>query len=144
MNLTGIARDATNVLLSWRAPLCPNGPIIGYYVYYRRTNYTQQKPIDSARYSALMIFSRNTSISTVIGGLSVAETYAFHVRAVFYNSSVSGLVDKEILVTLSSQIILEEADLQLVVSKIKTGSRGLTIGLPSLQALESVGITNIV
>ena len=87
--------------------------------------------------------SRNNTVFTIIEGFIPAETYAFHVRALSSNNSEPGLVSEEILITLSSQVVLEEEDLQAVVSRIKGGSRDLTIGLPSLLALESVGITNV-
>ena len=143
-NLTGIARDATHVLLSWKSPPCPNGPIIGYNVYYRRINHTQLVPIDSTGYSVFVKLSRNSVVSTIIEGFTPAESYAFHVRALSSNNSEPGLVSGEILITMSSQVVLEEEDLQAIVSRIKGGSRDLTIGLPSLLALESVGITNVV
>ena len=100
--------------------------------------------MDSAGYSVFMKFSRDISVAVIIEGFSISETYAFHVRAISSNGSEPGLVDTEILITLASQMTLEEADLQMVTSRIKTGSRQLRFGLPSVEALESVGIINIV
>jgi len=38
VGLEGTTRDSTSIVLSWDAPLCPNGVITGYYIYYRISN----------------------------------------------------------------------------------------------------------
>ena len=142
VNLTGTTRDSTSVVLSWTAPPCPNGRITGYIVYYRTTNYSQSSPISSSGYSSSIKISSDLSISEVIDNLISSETYAFHVRA-FFNESEPGLVSQELLLELNSQVTLDEADIQAVLNQISTSSRELTIGLPSLEALASAGITNV-
>ena len=142
INLIGTTRNATSVVLSWDAPPCPNGLIVGYHVYYRLANYTQSVPIDSSQYASSTILSRDLSISKIIFDLTPGQNYSFHVRA-FYNESEPGLVDLEIVLKLNSLIVLDEADIQAIQDRINPGSRDLLIGLPSLQALESIGITNV-
>ena len=112
----GTTRSATSVVLSWDAPPCPNGPIAGYYVYYRQANITQPIPIDSSQYTSFKKLSTDLSISTIIYNLTPGKNYSFHVRA-FNNESEPGLVDQEILV-------LNEADAQAGYSR-----PGLAVGL---------------
>ena len=138
----GTTRNATSVVLSWDAPPCPNGPIAGYYVYYRQANITQPIPIDSSQYTSSKKLSTDLSISTIIYNLTPGKSYSFHVRA-FNNESEPGLVDQEILVKLDSLIILNEADAQAVQDQINKGSRELLLGLPSIQALSSIGVNNV-
>lgn len=144
LNLTGIVRNSTSVVIQWRAPLCPNGQINSYRVYYRKTNATQSLPIHSnSEYSSIVINSSNLVISTIVDGLASLETYAFHVRALSIENE-PGLVDAEILITLSSlQISLVGGDLEDVVNRVSVGATELTIGLPSTELLATIGITNI-
>ena len=143
-NLVGVSRDAASVIISWDAPPCPNGPIRGYHVYYRRANYTQSKPIISSGYNSVLIRSRNASLALVIDGLTLGQCYSFHVRG-FNNEFSPGRVDRELLVKIKSQVALVNSDLQSVLSRVSASSHQLVIGLPSSAALMSfIGITNFV
>ena len=131
-------------MLSWSVPLCPNGPITGYYVFYRRAESTQSIPISSSRYSSSLIRSNELPVFISINGFTLGQTYSFHVRA-FSNEMDPGLANKEILLTLSSQVSLNNTDdLQSVLSRVAASSQTLLIGLPSSSQLASIGITNIV
>ena len=141
-DFVGTTRNATSIVISWNSPPCPNGLIRGYLVYYRVSNYTQASPIDSSGYASVIKESTDLSISFVINGLTPSETYAIHVRA-FFNESEPGLADQEILLQLNSQVTLDTVELQAVLNRVSTGSRELTIGLPSASALEAAGIANI-
>ena len=125
-------------------PLCPNGPITGYYVFYKRAESAQSIPISSSHYSSSLIRSNDLSVFITINGFTMGETYSFHVRA-FSNVMVPGLAKKEILLTLSSQVSLNNTDdLQSVTSRVAASSQTLSVGLPSSSQLASIGITNIV
>lgn len=140
--MTGTTRDATSVVLQWTAPPCPNGPIIGYHVYYRKANHTQTGPITSSQYTP--VFKNFTAISSsiIINDLTSSESYAFHVRALSEDDE-PGLADTEVVIKLDSQLALGDELLQAVFDGVQVGSTHLTIGLPSQQALASIGITNI-
>ena len=131
-------------MLSWSVPLCPNGPITGYYVFYRRAELTESiRTISSLGYSSSLIHSNELSVLIFIGGFTLGETYSFHVRA-FSNETNLGLADVELILTQSTQILLNSNDFQSVLSRVAASSQTLLIGLPSSSQLASIGITNIV
>ena len=130
-------------MLSWSVPLCPNGPITGYYVFYRRAESTQSIPISSSRYSSSLIRSNELPVFISINGFTLGQTYSFHVRA-FSNETNLGLADVELILTQSTQILLNSNDFQSVLSRVAASSQTLLIGLPSSSQLASIGITNIV
>lgn len=142
VNLTGTTRNATSIILQWSAPPCPNGPIVGYHVYYRKGNHTQSKPISSLEYVSIFKNFSSISSSMIIDNLTSSETYTFHVRALSEENE-PGLVDTEVAIKLDSQLTLGDELLQAVFDGVQSGSTHLTIGLPSQQALASIGITNI-
>ena len=143
VNLRATTRNSSTILVSWNAPPCPNGPITGYHIYYRLSNYTQSSPINSSGYEWIVKETTDQSLSMIIDGLVAGETYSIHIRA-FFDENEIGRADQEVLVTLSTAIVLEEEVLQAVVSRVNVGSRDLNIGLPSVSALlGSQGITNI-
>ena len=119
-------------------PLCPNGPITGYYVFYKRAESAQSIPISSLGYSSILLHSNEV----LIGGFTFGQTYSFHVRA-FSNESNLGLADVELSLTISTQISLNSTDLQSVTSRVAASSQTLSVGLPSSSQLASIGITNI-
>ena len=143
VNLRATTRNSSTILVSWNASPCPNGPITGYHIYYRLSNYTQSSPINSSGYEWIVKETTDQSLSMIIDGLVAGETYSIHIRA-FFDENEIGRADQEVLVTLSTAIVLEEEVLQAVVSRVSVGSRDLSIGLPSVSALlGSQGITNI-
>ena len=119
--------------------MCPNGPITGYYVFYKRAESAQSiRAISSSGYSSILIHSNEV----LIGGFTFGETNSFHVRA-FGKESNLGLADVELSLTLSTQISLNSTDLQSVTSRVAASSQTLSVGLPSSSQLASIGITNI-
>ena len=142
INLMGTTRNATSVVLSWDAPPCPNGPIAGYYVYYRQANSIQSLPIDSSQYSSCKKLSTDRSISKIINNLTPEERYSFHIRA-FYNDSEPGLVDQELSIKINAVFSISETDFNSVIDRVNIRSQDVIVGLPTVSELSSVGITNI-
>lgn len=144
----GTSRDSTSIVLEWNTPPCPNGPPVNnYYIYYRKANVAlSSSNIDESLYTRLMKVSDEQDISMIVDGLTPSESYSFHVRA-FREENNTGYVDREIVIKINSQINLTEISSSsgdpLVLGIVSEGSQAFTIGLPSTEALASVGITNI-
>ena len=141
LELQGVVRDLTSIVLSWEGPACPNGIITGYYIYYRISNTIQPQPIDNTGYTEDRLISSERDVVYLITDLSPRQYYAIHVRAFSIDDNdteLIGMVDTEILVVLQ----LNESRLSFE-SRPNTGVHDTSIGLPSANVFSDIGIENI-
>ena len=94
-----IAVNSTSIQVSWMSPLCPNGIITHYRLYYRQTDTRQTANINISSYSIVDISSSLTK--HIIPNLSTSQSYGFLVQA--FTGNVSGVIATEELATTSSR-----------------------------------------
>ena len=139
LELEGVARDLTSIVLSWEGPACPNGIVAGYYIYYRISNTIQPQPIDNSGYTEDRLISSERDVVYSITDLNPGQYYAIHVRAFTIDDNdteLIGMVDTEILVVVNDSRVNFE-------SRPNTGVDDTSIRLPSANVFSDVGIENI-
>jgi len=99
-NITGTAMTPTSIQVSWIEPLCPNGIITQYKLYYRQTETRQTTNIDTSVYNFTKDIPRD-SISYLITDLTPFRSYGFLVQA-FINGTDGELAAEELNRTLST------------------------------------------
>jgi len=77
--------NSTSIEVSWTIPLCPNGIITHYILYYRQTDTRQTSNINTTGYSMVAIPSSLTKHT--ITNLEVSQVYGFIVQAIANNVS---------------------------------------------------------
>ena len=94
--------SADSMLVQWSPPPCPNGPVTGYYTYYRLGSTPQSGNISSDGYRSL----QSDGPWAVISGLEPTRSYLVHVRAFYIENSVVflGEADTESLHRLSTTV----------------------------------------
>ena len=137
-DLDAFAQTSTSIIVSWNNPLCPNGNIQSFIVYYRASNVTQSPNISSVGYY-------NTSVASthaVIEDLIPNNIYTIHVRAVSENG-MNGEAGEEVLVRLTDIATLPNTIISRLSGETKDGVDYIEIGLPTESDFDSIGITNI-
>ncbi len=137
-DLNAFAQTSTSMIVSWNNPLCPNGNIQSFIVYYRTSNLTQHPMISSVGYY-------NTSVSSthaVIDDLIPNNKYTVHVRAVS-KDGINGEAGEEVLVQLTDIVTLPNAIISRLSEETKVGVDYIEIGLPTESDFDSIGIKNI-
>ena len=144
-NLNGIAYNATSASLAWNSPPCPNGPVMGYNVYYRISDFAQTGTIDSTGYTNARILSNARLTTFVIGNLQPGSYYAFHVTAVYTDSTGvrEGESLTEILVEIEDQVILPPETIMELNDIVDTDTDNILIGLPRPDAFTGIGVDDI-
>ncbi len=81
----------------------------------------------------------------MVSGLQPGITYAFHVRAFYYNGSIiiEGEATTEILVEIEDQVVLPPGTLEDVNDIVDTDTNDILIGVPSVDAFSEIGVNNI-
>ena len=146
-DLSGLTKNTTSILVYWNPPSCPNGPVDGYYLYYRESNVSQYSAISSIGYNRTELIAANlTNLFHILGGLTPRESYAVHVRAVSNGSNghfLFGEADREILIQINDQIVLPQQALARLNTRKDIGDDYTVIGLPTESDLSAIGVHNI-
>ena len=96
-NLTAVAINPELIVLSWDLPDYPNGPLVGYRIFYKKSNYTTFPPgADKTGYESRSTHSV-TETGYNISGLTPSTNYTIFVEALGINN-LGGKVDLEVLV----------------------------------------------
>lgn len=112
--------ELTNLVVAWDPPICPNGPISAYTVYYKVSNTSQVNVIISDE-TYHQIAATSTDRFITISSLMRQSNYTVHVRAtVTYNGTdLLGVADTELGVTLISDV---QTNVTLPVTIIVNGT----------------------
>lgn len=131
-----------SVQLSWDHPPCPHDTIDHYRLYYTNGSEAQTPPISSIGYAVVTVPVESFSTVSVIRELFPGESYRFHVQAVSISDAL-GDIEREIVLTLSTAVVLNETQQQSIVQSLSSTISSFTFSLPSVEAFAAIGITNI-